>query len=272
MGSEDVVRHRPLLKRYIDIFGPDLGHQMHRQAMMMNAATSPQMKVPGNIRTASEYNRVATQNPDRPIQRGDPITEGYGAYTQKLHQDFAGDVMYPGFINSVTNPKPPSYGSGLIGNYRPVAVDMHATKLPAILSGDERWLTRGNAENPGGREALLGGVPMAELQTQPGMWQGEPDPFTEYPDLEQFWQRMAADAGMSPASTQASGWTGGGQITGLGTDPTKPWLGMFEDAVEQSARWNEMDPQDVINQVLRGQRALETETGWKARTGKKPPR
>ena len=277
MGGPEWYVTDPLLKRYIDIFGNDLGREMHQRDMFMQAATSPQHKVPANINVASEYSRVATQNPDKIITRGDPITPGYGHYVQKLHQDYAGDVQGAGFINSVTQPKPPSFGNNLAGNYQPVAVDIHATRYPAILSQDPRWLnTEGKAALGGGRAATdkapgIPGMTMEELIGDSQKWDDKPHSFTEYPFMEKMYQDLSHDAGLRPAEGQASTWLSAGGETGLGTDSSLPWLGMYEDAAAQTGRWLNMDPQDVIDQVIRGDRAFETETGYKARTGKKPP-
>ena len=124
-------------------------------------------------------------------------------------------------------PSPRSFNQGLLGNYAPVAVDMHASKLPAMLSRDPRFLATGVTKGAPGypdfnpREAVTSGaVSMDDAVKNPTWWEDQPNVKSEYPAIKQFnWKGIGSDMNKEPAQAQAGGWIGGGGVTGLGSPP-----------------------------------------------------
>jgi hypothetical protein len=89
----------------------------------------------------------------------------------------------------------------------------------------------------------------------PAFWQAQPKS-NEYAAMEQYYTSLGRDLGLSPAQTQASAWVGGGKLTGLASDESKPFLGFFQDRIYKTADQLKMDPNDVMKAFVRGNLAL----------------
>src|SRR5215469_1308447 len=250
----------PVLDSAVRALGPDQGPLAYQKFMAFTGGTSPQMKVPPNIRTASYYYwRDANEKPplEGRLQGGtDAPPPIYGHYVQGLHMQNVAKIAAADYdplaaYDPTVNPKPPSFNQGLLGNYSPVTVDMHAFKLPAMLSRDPRFLATGVPKGAPGypdfnpRQAVTSGeVSMDEAFRNPAWWEEAPHPQKEYPALEQYWKGIAKDLNLDPAQAQASGWIGGGDITGLGSKP-QTFAQAFQDRIFNTAYRTGQSPQDA---------------------------
>ena len=59
-------------------------------------------------------------------------------------------------------------------------------------------------------------------------WQAQPKA-NEYAAMENYYKSLGKELGLTPAQTQASAWVGGGDIMGLASDESKPFLRFFEE-------------------------------------------
>jgi hypothetical protein len=158
------------------------------------------------------------------------------------------------------NPKPRSFVENLSGNQRPVTVDTHATRLPATIARDPRWLALSLKTEkdvpPISPKGMLdrGEISMDEALERPAFWDAIPKK-TEYGALERLYQDIARKKGMSPAQAQASAWVGGAESTGMqsGADP---FLKVFEDRVRITAEKTGEPPEAVLRRFIRGEISL----------------
>jgi hypothetical protein len=263
----------PIRDSAIRALGPDAGPAAYEKYMGLVGATSPQQKVPSNLRTASMYYwRDANGMP--PMEQGDPIPPLYGHYVQKQHQQNVKDYLESGgdalADYDPAHPKPPSFNQGLLGNYSPVAVDMHAFKLPAMLSRDPRFLATGVPKGAPGypdlnpREAVTSGqISMDEAVKNPTWWEDQPNVKSEYPAMEQWWKGIGADLNKDPAQAQAGGWIGGGGVTGLGSPPETA-AQSFEKRVQNTAYRTGATTSEAENNFWRGVHPLLSVAGGSA--------
>jgi hypothetical protein len=96
-----------------------------------------------------------------------------------------------------------------------------------------------------------GYIPMEDALQDPALWAAKPRD-NEYGYYEQWQQDQAKRMGISPAQYQASMWLGGGDTTGLGS-AAEPFLGTFEARARYTADRLGMDPDEVLNMMLRGE-------------------
>ena len=256
MAGESWYYTEPLRQRFIKELGPEEGQRSFQNFMDMMAATSPQQKVPENIRTGSYYyylnqNKLPVpargDKPGIPYGGGQPVASPYGGLS--LWQMNADRVMNQGGFNSLENPKPPSFSQNLQGNWLPVAVDMHATLLPAILSRHPDWLSKE------GKDLLRSGTSMEDLAQNPKFWDSAPKQ-TEYGTLEGYYKSLADELHMTPAQVQAASWIGGGHLTGLGSDAAKDFMKFLEDRVANTAAKTGQTPEKVLTNVIKGRHPL----------------
>ena len=288
----------PLREEFVRILGSG-GEGAFKKYMDMVAATSPRSDVPTNVRNASYYYQRLMNGEGLPAI-GDKNPKPYGHLAQKNHQRnaiaSAGDGWDP-----MQNPKPASFAQNLTGNQEPVTVDTHAFRLPSILARDPRFLVSDweTAYRPGSRfdtEAFnprvkmvtdkqtgelkydkkgepkstmradidsgykRGLITMDEAAGTPAWWDAQPKK-TEYGALERYYQGLGRELGLTPAQTQASAWVGGGKITGLASDESKPFLRVFEDRIQKTAKSTGMDPRDVLQSFIRGEIPLHQRGG-----------
>jgi hypothetical protein len=104
-----------------------------------------------------------------------------------------------------------------------------------------------------------GYIPMEEALNDPALWASKPRD-NEYGYYEQWQQDQAKKLGISPAQYQASMWLGGGETTGLGS-AAEPFLGTFEARVRYTADRLGMDPETVLDMMLKGEMPLLAEGG-----------
>ena len=93
-----------------------------------------------------------------------------------------------------------------------------------------------------------------ELKT-PSHWAAKPK-HTEYKHIEDYYKGIARDLGITPAQVQAAAWVGGGKLTGLESDESKPFMQFVEDSIHKTAQHHGMDPQDVLKQFVTGKMPL----------------
>lgn len=242
------------------VAGPDVDANYAR-LMDIVAATSPRARVPDNIRTAAYYNYLMSQ--------GLPIPEkpagGYGSIAQGLHTQNVKGIAERGGWDVFKNPKPASFSTNLQGNQQNVTIDTHNFRLPGILARDPRFLETAIVPEKGAeplrpKQMLESGeMSMDDLVARPAMWAAKPNP-NEYAYYEKWQQDQAAKMGISPAQYQAAMWLGGGETTGLGS-AAEPFLGTFEARVRYTADRLGMDPEKVLDMMLKGEIPLLAEGG-----------
>ena len=104
-----------------------------------------------------------------------------------------------------------------------------------------------------------GYIPMEDALKDPALWAAKPRD-NEYQYYEQWQQDQAKKMGVSPAQYQASMWLGGGETTGLGS-AAEPFLGTVEARIRYTADRLGMDPEKVLEMMLKGEIPLLAEGG-----------
>jgi hypothetical protein len=258
MGGADWYNADPLRQAFIDELGKQ-GDPRFKQYMDLVAATSPRSDVGTNVRNASYYYNRLVNDQGMPAV-GDANPQPYGHMAQRLHQQNAQTVAGGGW-DPLQNPKPASFAQDLMGNQQPVAVDTHAFRLPGMLSQDPRFLETAyqsskDAPKQNIQQMVLSGqMSMEDALKQPAYWQAQPKA-NEYGAMEQYYQGLARDAGLSPGQTPAAAWVGGGQQTGLASDASKPFIGFVEDRANKTADARGLSPAEALSQFIRGNAPL----------------
>jgi hypothetical protein len=235
------------------------GDAAFRKYMDMVAATSPRSEVGANVRNASYYYGRAMRGEGMP-EVGTPNPQPYGHLAQRLHQMNAERVAGPGW-DALNNPKPASFAENLTGNQQPVTVDTHAFRLPGIVAQDPRFLeTAFQVAKDAPKQNIpkmiqSGETTLAEAANRPAWWQAQPKA-NEYAAMEKYYQSLGKELGLTPAQTQASAWVGGGKLTGLASDESKPFLRFFEDRVNITADKTGKTPKQVLKEFIRGKAPL----------------
>jgi len=257
MGGANWYNAEPLRLEFVKALGDDQGNKQFRQYMDFVAATSPRSDVGTNVRNASYYYQRAVNGEGMPAV-GDKNPQPYGHMAQRLHQMNAERVAGAGW-DPLNNPKPASFVENLVGNQQPATIDTHAFRLPAILAGDQRFLETAfqvNKDAPKENiQALVKSGQMAMGDVRPAHWQSMPKA-NEYGAMEKYYQSLGQELGLTPAQTQASAWVGGGKLTGLASDESKPFLQFFEDRLNITAQKAGMDPKDVLVAFIKGKMPL----------------
>lgn len=232
---------------------------------------------PQNLRDFLTFQTIASQR--NPVQKQLPsgsylynqymqgnltpettMAPGYGGLSQSSWIDNANEYAQTGVLDPLRWPKRTSFIENYLGNLAPGTMDTHAFRLPAMLSGDPRWLQRAVPEGQGAdkrviqpRNMAAGGLldPASALERS-GFWAAAPDAASEYGQMENFWGRAARRADQRLGQTQASGWVGGGPVTGLRSEP-KLFLQSIEDAIRRTADQVRMTPTQVISRVAKGE-------------------
>ncbi|MET0723071.1 MAG: hypothetical protein ABWY64_19930 [Tardiphaga sp.] len=285
----------PLQKMFHDEFGPDEGQQRFSDFIGMVAGTSTGNKIGPNIRTASNYynqkyggGRDIAQDP---FVRGLDVQERvggdkdnplygpkyadvpaayevppplYGSDKQQTHMHNmntqargGGDVLGGGY-DTMDNPKIAAFYENLMGNWQPTTIDKHAMRLGAMASGDPRFLTEQGAKQF--EEMTTAGLPqeaiMAEMGKRATNWTDIPDTAKgEYDALEQYWNSIADEMGITPAQLQAQAWVGGGEQTGLGS-PGITFMDAFKDRVRRTSIKHNIPPDQVLKLMMHGKMTL----------------
>lgn len=259
LGADEWYNTSALRRQYIDQLGEEEGARQFALFMDMIAATSPRSTVDQNIRNGTFYRMLALQG--KLPEVGTKMPAPYGHLAQRLHQMNALTVDGGGW-DVIKNPKPPSFSQNLQGNEYPVTVDSHATKLPAMLAKDPRWLAT-SAESTakgGSRRTPLadyerGALSMEDAIQDPTLWVGMPNK-NEYAALEDMYRGIANKKGLTPAQGQASAWTGGGKITGLKTDARFTFEELYNLRLGITAAKTGKTKAQVARDVIAGKMAL----------------
>jgi hypothetical protein len=258
MGGANWYNADPLRQAFNKELGSK-GDDAFRKYMDMVAATSPRSEVGANARNASYYYSRAMSGEGMPAV-GDINPQPYGHLAQRLHQMNAERVAGAGW-DPLNNPKPASFVENLTGNQQPVTVDTHAFRLPAIIGQDPRFLETafqvGKDAPKQNIQAMVasGEVPIGDAASRAAWWQAQPKA-NEYGAMEKYYQSLGKDLGLTPAQTQASAWVGGGKLTGLASDESKPFLRFLEDRVNLTAEKRGDTTKQTLKDFIRGRAPL----------------
>lgn len=264
LGGERWYNADPLRLAFMKENGPEKGDQMFRKYMDFVAATSPRSEVGANVRNASYYFARHAAGHGLP-EVGEKNPQPYGHLAQRLHQMNAHRVAGEGW-DPLNNPKPASFAQNLMGNQAPATVDTHAFRLPAILSRDPRFLETSFQSSPDKpKQNIQKMVESGELSPEDAAkraayWQAMPKE-NEYGAMEGYYKRLAQESGITPAQAQAAAWVGGGHITGLASDESKPFMGFMQDRIMKTAGDTNMEPKDVLQKFVRGEMPLRASGG-----------
>ncbi|WKV16971.1 hypothetical protein [Microcystis phage MJing1] len=253
----------PLRIAFVNELGEEGGNAAFRHFTQNIAATSPRSNIIDNMRNASYYFTQEASGAPLPMRQPQP----YGHLAQNLHRMNVERIRGPGW-DLMQNPKPPSFAENLAGNQLPGTMDAHALSVPAILSRDPRFLgtqlrvartdpetgERGFADLQPRAAYGRGVFTMDEAVRRPQLWDNVPNP-NEYGALEARFARLGDELDMTTAQTQASGWVGGGRISGL-TSPPLPAVEVFQRVVNRTAQQTGREPQEVLRDFIWRQNAL----------------
>ena len=167
------------------------------------------------------------------------------------------------------NKKLGTFYENLLGNLKPVTVDVNAVRGPIIERGDPRWLTSKlvekdeegriiNSYKP--REMFDSGeMTMREAKQRPGFWEAAPSG-SEYAGFEDLWQRGAKRHGVEPAEAQALGWYGSADVTALKTKP-ELYIDNLERLIKRTAEQTGQSPKKVMKDFVTGEGFLRKDGG-----------
>ena len=263
-GGHKWYNAEPLRHAFVVEHGKDRGNEAFRKFMDFVAATSPRSEVGANVRNASYYYGRHMRGEGMP-EIGERNPQPYGHMAQRLHQMNAQRIAGAGW-DPLNNPKPASFAQNLMGNQAPATVDTHAFRLPAILAQDPRFLETAYQSNKDAPKQNIqkmvqsGEIPIEEALKKAAYWQTMPKE-NEYGAMEQFYKKLAQEAGITPAQAQASAWVGGGHLTGLASDESKPFMGFLQDRIYKTATETNRDPKDVLKGFIRGESPLRASGG-----------
>ena len=167
------------------------------------------------------------------------------------------------------NKKLGTFYENLLGNLKPVTVDVNALRGPIIEQGDPRWLTSklvekdelGNITNSYKPREMYdtGEMTMREAQQRPGFWEAAPSG-SEYAGFEDLWQRGAKRHGVEPAEAQALGWYGSADVTALKTKPEN-YVDNLERLIKRTAEQTGQSPTKIMNDLVTGEGFLRKKGG-----------
>jgi len=245
-GAETFYYNEPLRQAFIDELGKKPGQEGFARYMDYVAATSPRSAIEANARNASYYYGLEKQGLPLPDKNPFP----YGHMAQQLHRG-----------NVIKNPKPMSFSQNLQGNFAPVTVDAHALKLPAMLKKDPEFLAGSvklDKNSPTINPTKMfesGDLTMKEALKRPVYWASKPTA-NEYAAMEQYYKRLAGEAGMTPAQAQAAAWAAGGPMTGLKSVAGDPFMRAVENRANVTAAERGISPAEALSQMIRGKAPL----------------
>jgi hypothetical protein len=198
------------------------------------------------------------------------LPKGYGSLAQgdifnRAVQIGQGDIL--GALPP--NKKLGTFYENLLGNLKPVTVDVNALRGPIIEQGDPRWLTSKLVEKDETGKVInsykpremydTGEMTMREAQQRPGFWEAAPSG-SEYAGFEDLWQRGAKRHGVEPAEAQALGWYGSADVTALKTKPEN-YVDNLERLIKRTAEQTGKSPTEVMNDMVTGKGFLRKEGG-----------
>ncbi len=198
------------------------------------------------------------------------LPTGYGSLAQgdifnralMISQGKIGEALPP-------NKKLGTFYENLLGNLRPVTVDVNALRGPIIEQGDPRWLASKLVEKDDKGKVInsykpremfdTGEMSMREAKQRPGFWEAAPKG-SEYAGFEELWQRGAKRHGVEPAEAQALGWYGSADVTALKTKPEN-YVDNLERLIKRTAEQTGKSPSEVMNDMVTGKGFLRKDGG-----------
>jgi len=288
----------PLYRRLVSSVGESRAPDEYSRLMDIVAATSPRAKVQDNIRMASYYNYLLKNGipvPDKPakgygsvaqeshVKHARNIAEegGWNIFDNPKPASFSSNLQgnqqvatidthnfrLPGIISQDPRFLATSFDelikpenndrqkiiSDLLEQYPNMQgsdIDAFTSKLdrskPKVTYRPQDWLKSGS-------------ISMDEAVARPNFWASMPNE-NEYGYYEGWQQDQAKKLGMSPAQYQASMWVGGGEDTGLGS-VAEPFLKTFEARIKYTADRLGVDPEIVMEKMLKGEMPLMAQGG-----------
>lgn len=251
-GSGAWFNTDPLRRDFMEVNGPVEGNRMHRDYIRMVAGSSTGSRVQDNARNGSFY-FVNQGN----LPKQTPLPQPYGHKMQQNHLRHALDYEAGNEWDFFANPKPASFDQNLLGNWEPITADKHYVRGLGMVSKDPRWLKPSWQEDKGKpvmrpQDEFAAGRPLDSFG--PNDFADSPNA-NEYGLLEQIGQKRAAKKGIRPAQYQAAGWTGMGEVTGLGSPP-QPFLQVLEQRVLLTAQQRGETPAKVYRDFITRKKPL----------------
>ena len=248
----------PLRRAFIDELGEAEGQRRFMQYADALAATSPRNSIGSNVRTGSYYYGLMARGEPLPAKPEYP----YGSLAQAGHRRNVQGLIDTGQWDVLKNPKPAAYAGNIQGNHMNVAVDTHASRLPAMSSRDPRFLEASIEEKVNGRDVIYrpreefsaGRLRLRDALERPALWYTAPQR-TEYGAMEQMYRELARQRGLSPAQGQSTAWAGGGGLTGLESE-IDPLLRVHENRINLTAQARGEPRREVLRAMIRGERPL----------------
>ena len=198
------------------------------------------------------------------------LPKGYGSLAQ-------GDIFNRAVMigqGDIAGALPPNKKLGtfyenLLGNLKPVTVDVNALRGPIIEQGDPRWLASKLVEKDDKGKVInsykpremfdTGEMTMREAKQRPGFWEAAPKG-SEYAGFEELWQRGAKRHNIEPAEAQALGWYGSADVTALKTKPEN-YVDNLERLIKRTAEQTGKSPTEVMNDMVTGKGFLRKDGG-----------
>lgn len=251
MGGTDWLNAEPFRLAFIDELGALEGGQRFDHFFDLVGASTALSKVRENFRNASFYYTLNGRLPDK-----NPYP--YGHRAQAMHRRNV-ERVWNGGLNPLTHPKSVTMSANAKGNYLPVMIDSNIFRQAAMLSRDTRFLntflpTKSGVSRNIRREYDTGLITPEEL-TRPSYWSPAPRR-NEYQAMEQYFQGIARELGMTPAQAESAAWLGGAELTELHSDPSKKLMDFIKDSLLLTAIGKNMDPSDVLRRLIRAELPL----------------
>jgi hypothetical protein len=261
-GAANWYNTEPLRQAFVKELGSAEGEAAYNRFLNYVAASSPLSSVGESIRNASYYYGRTMRNQGLPVV-GEVNPPGYRHFRSDLHQRLLRQLEERGFDPDL-QAKVLSFAENLRGNQLPVTVDMHAFRLPAMLADDYRFLKAKHRAfideitDLEKRQAAIKDL-MKKAHDNPSMW--DQVRHNEYAAIEQLYQRLARELGVTPAQAQAAAWLAGAEKTGLKSGGLKPddlksFMAYFDNRVARTAREKGVLPEDVLREFIRGRMNL----------------
>ena len=152
-AGEDIGREwyntDELAQRFVDVLGEDEGIPAFKEYIMLVGATSTGSKVQPNIRNASFYYQIGTEELMAiadDLLSGDFVPPRGSGYGHKMQKNQAGNVgkivtgQWGPDADPRLNPKPRGFAQSLLGSNRNIAADKHFMRLMGMMSDDPAFL------------------------------------------------------------------------------------------------------------------------------------
>jgi hypothetical protein len=287
LGADKWYHNEPVRQSFIKELGPVQGPKDYSQFMDMVAATSPRSDVPTNIRNASfYYSQAGNKLPEK-------LPYPYGHVAQNLHRQnyetltaprpgaLSADAPMTTAWDIFKNPKPASFSQNLQGNLEPGTMDTHAFRNIGMRTNDPRFLeTSVSAKYKQGSDPTKdtivnrfgerrgdtvtfrpqrlheeGKLPLSEALNIPYFWTAKPNA-NEYGAAEKFYSRLGRDFKLPTADAQAAAWSGGGNLTGLGTVATHTFPQLLNERILYTAKMRGENPSETLSKFIKREAPL----------------